>query len=171
MSLFNILEYPDPRLREKCLPVKSVDDRIRKIFDDMAETMYAAPGVGLAAAQVGVKERLIVVDVGDDEETGRQSHLYKLANPEVISKSGTIEYEEGCLSLPGMKEVVKRAEKVVVEGLDENGKKIQVEADGLLAVCFQHEIDHINGVLFIDHISRIKREMLLSRFAKRKKNP
>ena len=152
MSLYNILEYPDPRLREKCTPVKEVDDRVRKIFDDMAETMYAAPGVGLASAQVGVKERLIVVDVGEDDETGRHSHLYKIANPEVVSKTGTIEFEEGCLSLPGMKEVVKRAEKVVVEGLDENGKKIQVEADGLLAVCFQHEIDHLDGVLFIDKV-------------------
>ncbi len=169
MSILEIIEYPDPRLRQKCEPAKKVDDRIRDLLNDMAETMYDAPGVGLAAAQVGIKERLIVVDVGEDEESGRVPKLYKLVNPEIIESSGKIEYEEGCLSIPGPKEVVKRPGEVIVEALDENGKKITIEAEGLLAVCLQHEIDHLNGVLFIDHLSRLKRERLLAKYLKRQK--
>jgi peptide deformylase len=167
MAILEIVQYPDPRLREKCQPVTQITPHIRNVLDDMAETMYAAPGVGLAAAQVGVKERLIVVDVGDDEDSGRTSKLYKIVNPEIIERKGRIEYEEGCLSIPGPKEMVKRAAEVVLVGLDENGKDMEVRADGLLAVCFQHEIDHLDGILFIDHLSRVKRERIKSRLAKR----
>lgn len=169
MAVLEIVLFPDPRLREPCVEVTSVDDRIRKIFDDMSETMYAAPGIGLAASQVGVRERLIVVDVGEDEEEGTEARLYKIANPEIVGEDGKTEYEEGCLSIPGIKETVRRSERIVVEGLDENGKEIEIEATGLLAICLQHEIDHLNGVLFIDHLSRVKREMILSRLAKRKR--
>jgi peptide deformylase len=169
MSLLPILEYPDPKLREKCVPANSVDERIRAILNDMAETMYDAPGVGLAAAQVGVKERLIVVDVGSDDEEERTARLYKLVNPEIIEAEGTIEYEEGCLSIPGVKDVVKRSGFVKVRALNEQGITIEIEAEGLLAVCLQHEIDHLDGILFFDHLSRIKRERLLTRLEKQKK--
>jgi len=169
MGTLRILEYPDPKLREKCIPAKKVDERIRKILEDMAQTMYEAPGVGLAAAQVGVIERLIVVDVGSDEDPERPSQLFKLVNPEIIDSSGSIEYEEGCLSLPGVKDIVKRAGFVKVRALDENGEEIEIEAEGLLAVCLQHEIDHLDGILFFDHLSRIKRERLLSRLEKQRK--
>lgn len=169
MALLEILFFPDPRLREKSAPVEKIDDRIRKIFDDMAETMYAAPGIGLAAPQVGINERLIVVDIGEDEETGRAPQLLKIANPEIVGEEGKLDYEEGCLSIPGIKDYVRRSEKVLLQGLDENGKSIEIQAEGLLAVCFQHEIDHLNGVLFIDHLSRLKREMILKRLAKRKR--
>ena len=169
MAVLEILQFPDPRLREKCIPVTAVDVRIRKIFEDMAETMYDAPGVGLAAAQVGVAERLIVVDVGDDEDEGREARLYKMANPEIVHREGKLDYEEGCLSIPGIKDLVKRSAAVVVQGLDENGKEVEVEAEGLLAVCFQHEIDHLDGILFIDHLSRLKRELITSKITKRKR--
>ena len=170
MALLDIVLYPEPRLREKCTPVKKVTDQIRKILDDMAETMYDAPGVGLAASQVGVKERLIVVDVGDDEEGSENpSRLYKIINPEIVKKSGKVEWEEGCLSIPGIKDKVKRSAEVLVQGLDENGKEIEIAADGLLAVCLQHEVDHLDGILFIDHLSRVKCELLKSKLAKAKK--
>jgi peptide deformylase len=170
MSVLEILTYPDPRLREVCAPVEKITEETRKILDDMAETMYAAPGIGLAASQVGVMQRLIVVDVHDrdgDEEDGdkkeRTSRLYKIVNPVIISRAGKSEGEEGCLSLPDLKETVKRSERVVVEGLDEKGKELRIEAGGLLAVCLQHEVDHLDGILFIDHLSRLKREMLKSK--------
>ena len=169
MSILPILEYPDPRLREKCVPARTVDDRIRAILNDMAETMYDAPGVGLAAAQVGVKERLVVIDVGSDDELDTSPRLYKLVNPEIIEEDGSIEYEEGCLSIPGVKDVVKRSGFVRVRALDEHGKPVEIEAEGLLAVCLQHEIDHLNGILFFDHLSRIKRARLLSRLEKLRK--
>ena len=168
MAILEIIQYPDPRLREKCAEVTEINARIRNALDDMAETMYSAPGVGLAAAQIGMKERLIVADVGDDEESGRTGKLYKIVNPQIVHREGKLEYEEGCLSIPGIKEMVRRSERVVLQGLDENGEEFEVQADGLLSVCFQHEIDHLDGVLFIDHLSRVKRELINSRLAKRK---
>lgn len=170
MSILKILQYPDPILREKCKPVSSIDKRIQKILSDMAETMYEAPGIGLAASQIGIKERLIVVDVGTDDEEKRTGRLYKIVNPEIVEKKGKTEYEEGCLSLPGVKDIVKRSAEVSIKGLDENGKEISLDADGLLAICLQHEIDHLNGILFIDHLSRLKREIIKSKLLKSSKD-
>ncbi|MFN8390658.1 MAG: peptide deformylase [Bdellovibrionota bacterium] len=170
MAILEIVQYPDPRLREKCKPVDAITAKLQKTIDDMVETMYNAPGIGLAASQIGLDQRVIVVDIGDDEETGKTSHLYKIINPEIVERGGKIDYEEGCLSIPGIKETVRRASRVVLVGVDETGKELEVEAEGLLAVCFQHEIDHLDGVLFIDHLSRVKKELIKSRLAKRKNN-
>lgn len=170
MAIRNIIQYPDLLLREKCKPVQKIDNRIRKILDDMAETMYQAPGIGLAASQIGITERLIVVDIGNDEETNRQGKLYKIVNPEIVEKKGITEYEEGCLSIPGIKDYVKRAAEVTLKGLDETGKEISIAADGLLAICFQHELDHLEGILFIDHLSRLKRELIKSKMSKKKRD-
>jgi peptide deformylase len=166
MALLEILEYPDPGLRVKCAAVEEVTDEIRKVLNDMAETMYSAPGVGLAATQVGSIHRLIVADVGSDEETGRKSRLFKIVNPVITKTEGKTETEEGCLSVPGIREMVSRASSVVVRGLDENGKELTIEADGLLAVCLQHEIDHLDGILFIDHLSRLKQQLVKSKYNK-----
>ena len=136
----------------------------------MAETMYAAPGIGLAAPQVGVNERLIVIDLGSDEEedgTPIPAKLYKIVNPEIVSSEGETEYEEGCLSIPSIKDVVTRAEKVVVRGFNEHGEPIEITADGLLSICLQHEIDHLDGILFIDRLSAIKRNLIKAKLAKR----
>ncbi len=171
MALLEIIQYPDPRLKQKSTPVSKVDARVKTLLENMAETMYDAPGIGLAAPQIGVNERIIVVHVSeddDDEQVGKKpGKLYKVVNPEIVHKDGEIEYEEGCLSIPGIKENVKRAAVIVVKGLDENGKPFELEADGLLAVCFQHEIDHLDGVLFIDRLSQLKRTMIRSKLAKR----
>lgn len=172
MAVMPIVLYPDQRLREPCEPVTAVDDRIRSLLSDMAETMYAAPGIGLAAPQVGLTERIIVVDLGSRDDNAPEgevlppSRLYKIVNPEILKKDGTIDWEEGCLSIPGIYETVKRASSITLGGLDENGDSIEIEAEGLLAVCFQHEVDHLNGVLFIDHLSRLKREMMKKKLAK-----
>ncbi len=165
MALLPIVIYPDERLKQRCAPVSEITNEIRQLLDDMAETMYDAPGIGLAAPQVGALVRAIVVDVGNDEETEdgsapKNRNLYKLINPEIIARSGTTEYEEGCLSIPDIREWVKRSAAVTVEALDESGTKVRLEADGLLAICLQHEIDHIDGVLFIDRISPLKRRLL-----------
>jgi peptide deformylase len=133
----------------------------------MAETMYDAPGIGLAAPQVGSLIRVCVVDVGDPEdETGEVRRLYKLVNPTIVAKEGKEESEEGCLSIPSVRENVTRAEKIIVEALDENGKQLRLEADGLFAVCLQHEIDHLDGILFIDHLSRLKQQLIKSKLRK-----
>lgn len=168
MALLEILIYPDPRLRQKCAAVEQITDEIREILSSMAETMYAAPGIGLAASQIGIMQRMIVVDVrerDDDSENepppGRT--LHKIINPVILSREGESQGEEGCLSLPDIKETIKRSDRIVVEGLNEHGEKLHIEADGLLAVCLQHEIDHLDGVLFIDHLSRLKRELLKSK--------
>ena len=170
MALLDILIYPDPRLRQKCEPVDKITTETKKILQDMAQTMYAAPGIGLAASQVGVMQRMIVVDIRDrDEEEPVEkrppsgSTLYKIINPVITARDGKCEGEEGCLSLPDLKETIKRSARVTVEGLDENGAPIKIEAGGLLAVCLQHEVDHLDGVLFIDHLSRLKRELLKSK--------
>ncbi|MDO8494895.1 MAG: peptide deformylase [Deltaproteobacteria bacterium] len=165
MSILPIVIYPDPALKTKCEPVAEVTKEIQKILDNMAETMYAAPGIGLAAPQVGITQRLIVIDVSSREE-GAPKKLYQLVNPKIVAREGEIEWEEGCLSIPGFLQNMKRSAKVTVEALDKKGKPIQIEAQELLAVCLQHEIDHIDGKLIIDNVSRLKRKLYLEELEK-----
>lgn len=165
MSILPIVIYPDPILKTKCEPVAAVTKEIQKILDDMAQTMYAAPGIGLAAPQVGITERLIVVDVSSREE-GAPKKLYQLVNPKIVAREGEIEWEEGCLSIPGFLQNMKRSAKVTVEALDKKGKPIRIEAEELLAVCLQHEIDHIDGKLIIDKVSSLKRKLYLEELKK-----
>ncbi len=164
--MLDILIHPDPQLRVKCRPVTDITPQIRTLLADMAETMYAAPGIGLAAPQVGSEHRLLVLDVGDDEESARRGRLYKLINPEIRSRSGKTESEEGCLSIPGIRETIKRSASVVVQGVDESGNDLTIEAEGLLAICLQHEIDHLDGILFIDHLSRLKQQLVKAKYSK-----
>jgi peptide deformylase len=167
MALMQILVAPDPRLKTKARPVAAVDDRIRRLMDDMLETMYAAPGIGLAAPQVGEALRVIVVDVGKDEAS-RQP--LRMANPEIVAVSAEqVPYEEGCLSLPEQYADVIRPKSVRVRYLDETGASRLRDADGLLAVCIQHEMDHLEGTLFVDHLSALRRGMILKRLQKYKK--
>lgn len=155
---------PDPVLRQKSAPVERVDADLGRLVDDMLETMYDAPGIGLAAIQVGVPRRLLVLDVSKDED-GRNPHIF--INPEIVSASDErATYEEGCLSIPDYYAEVERPATVKVRHLDREGKEQMTEAEGLLATCLQHEIDHLNGVLFIDHISKLKRDMVVKKFAK-----
>ncbi|MFA5241629.1 MAG: peptide deformylase [Sulfuricella sp.] len=151
MALLSILHYPDQRLHTVASPVKEVNAEIRKLIDDMAQTMYAAPGIGLAATQVNVHKRVIVVDISESHDK-----LMVLINPRIIALDGAGEREEGCLSVPGIYEKVTRAERITVEALDRNGKSFTLHADGLLAVCIQHEIDHLEGKVFVEHLSRLK---------------
>ncbi|WP_293238290.1 peptide deformylase, partial [Paludibacterium sp.] len=144
MALLNILHYPDERLHKVAKPIEAVDDEVRRLIDDMVETMYASKGVGLAATQVNVHRRLVVIDVSEERD-GATAYV----NPEIIEKQGETEYEEGCLSVPGIYETVRRAERVKVRALDRDGKVFEAEADGLLAICLQHEIDHLNGKVFV----------------------
>ncbi|MCU0834540.1 MAG: peptide deformylase [Chromatiaceae bacterium] len=155
MSLLHILTFPDPRLREHAKPVAVVDDEVRRIVDDMFETMYAAPGIGLAATQVGITQRIVVIDVSDDHKAP-----LCLINPEIVERRGVEEMEEGCLSVPGFYESVTRADQVRVRARDRDGKPFELDADGLLAVCIQHEIDHLDGKLFVDYISALKRQRI-----------
>lgn len=164
MSLLSILNYPDPVLKAVCEPVKKVTPEIQKQLDDMAETMYAAPGLGLAAPQVGILKRVIVIDTLWKDKEKKQ--LYQLVNPVIVEKSGNIAWEEGCLSIPDFVQVMKRAQKVKVKAQDRKGKEIIVEAEDLLAICLQHEIDHLDGKLIIDKASRLKRKMYLDRLKK-----
>ena len=166
MALCNIVIHPSPELRVKCTPVADITEEVRRLLSDMAETMYAAPGIGLAAPQVGADLRAIVVDVGPDEEAGKRARLYKLINPEILETDGLVDSEEGCLSIPGIRESVRRSESVLVRGWDEDGKEVSIEADGLLAVCLQHEIDHLDGILFIDHLSRLKQQLVKAKYNK-----
>lgn len=162
----NILVAPDERLKKKAEPVTEVNDDIRTLMDDMLETMYKAPGIGLAAPQVGVLKRVIVIDIANPEE-GEEPNPLKLANPEVIEESDDISiYQEGCLSVPNFFEEVERPEAIKVRALNENNEQIEFEADGLLATCIQHEIDHLDGTLFVDHISRLKRTRILTKLKK-----
>jgi peptide deformylase len=161
MTVLNILHYPDPRLREKAQPVAVVDDRIRRLADDMLETMYAANGIGLAAVQVGVPERVVVIDLSENRDQPQV-----LVNPEVLSGDGSHEIEEGCLSVPGFYEPVKRLGHVRVRALDRDGAPREFDADDLLAVCIQHEIDHLNGKLFVDYLSELKRTRIRKRLEK-----
>jgi peptide deformylase len=157
MAIRTILHYPDPRLREKAKPITTIDDGIRKLVDDMAETMYAAPGVGLAATQIGEAVSLFVIDVADEDEP---SDLRVFINPEIVAKSGKTCFREGCLSFPGVSEEVERAEQVTVKALDRDGKPFELTADGLLAIAIQHENDHLQGKLMIDHLGLIKRRIV-----------
>lgn len=161
MAILDILHFPDPRLRQICTPIESVTPEIRQLADDMLETMYVAPGIGLAAIQVNVLKRLIVVDVSEDKSTP-----LCLINPEIISTEGDEEMQEGCLSVPGFFETVRRAESIRVKALDRNGEPIEFDADGLLAVCIQHEIDHLNGKLFVDYLSALKRQRIRKKLEK-----
>jgi peptide deformylase len=162
MALLHILNFPDPRLHKKAAPVKLVDDRIRQLVSDMAETMYAAPGVGLAATQVDVHLRVLVIDTSEDK-TGLQAFI----NPEIIALEGEQICEEGCLSVPGIYEKVSRASKVRVRALDEHGKPFELDAEGLMAVCLQHEIDHLDGKVFVEHLSLLKQNLIKKKMAKR----
>ena len=155
MALLNILHFPDPRLRRVAQPVKAVDDSTRKLVDDMFETMYDAPGIGLAATQIGSTQRVVVLDVSED-----QSEPLAFINPEILQQDGIQEYEEGCLSVPGYYEKVKRPDSVKVKALNKNGEPFELDAEGLLAVCIQHEIDHLDGKLFVDYISNLKRQRI-----------
>lgn len=161
MTKLAILNYPDPRLHKVAKPVQEVNAEIRRLVEDMAETMYAAPGIGLAATQVDRHIQLIVIDI-----TKEQNDLQVFINPKIIAKSGTKEYEEGCLSVPGIYDVVTRAEKVTVEALDANGKTCTLEAEGLLAVCIQHEMDHLLGKVFVEYLSPLKRTRIKTKMLK-----
>lgn len=164
MALLPILEYPDPRLRLRAKPVTKVDDRIRRLIDDMLQTMYDAPGIGLAATQVDVQERVIVIDISEHND-----EPVCLVNPEIIEKEGNISSEEGCLSVPEFFEFVDRAEKIRVRALDRDGQQIEFEAEDVLAVCIQHEMDHLEGKLFVDYLSSLKRARVKKKFTKRAK--
>ena len=164
MALLPILEFPDPRLRTRAQPVEQVDAALRKLIDDMFETMYAAPGIGLAATQVNVHKRLLVIDISE-----KRNERLALINPEIVSHSGMEETEEGCLSVPGIYDKVTRAEKIRVRTLDRSGKQIEIEADGLLAVCIQHEMDHLEGKLFVDYLSDLKRTRIRKKLEKERK--
>ncbi len=168
MALLPILTAPDPRLKKKSLPVEKVDDEIKKLMSDMLETMYDAPGIGLAAPQVGVLKRVLVIDITKDEET--EGTPMCMANPEIIWASDEkVTYEEGCLSVPEQFAEVKRPEEVKVRYLDQENEIREMKIDGLMATCVQHEIDHLEGVLFVDHLSTVKRGMMMRKAKKSKK--
>ena len=161
MAILNILEFPDPRLRTKAKPVETVDDGVRRLIDDMLETMYDAPGIGLAATQVDCHQRIIVVDVSEARD---QPHAF--INPEITLLGGRVETDEGCLSVPGFYEPVIRADKIRVAALDRAGASFEMEAEGLLAVCVQHECDHLLGKLFVDYLSNLKRTRIRRKLEK-----
>ena len=167
MSQRKIVIEPDPILRKKSENLEKVDNELRLLLDDMLETMYSAPGIGLAAVQVGILKRLIVIDISKDKE--KKNPIF-LINPEIISKSkNTSIYEEGCLSLPGHFAEIERPEECKIKYIDYDGKKKEMKANGLLATCIQHEIDHLNGILFIDYLSKLKKDMILKKLVKHKK--
>ena len=165
MAKLKILEFPDPRLRTKATPVDAVDDALRAVIDDMFETMYEAPGIGLAATQVDVHKRLLVTDVSTDK-----SEPFVFINPRITEKDGVTVTDEGCLSVPGYYESVERAEHIRVRFLDRNGEETEMEADGLLAVCIQHEIDHLDGKLFVDYLSEAKRQRIRKKLEKERRH-
>ena len=163
-----ILIEPDPILRKKCEPLEKVDDDIRKLMKDMLETMYKAPGIGLAAIQVGILKRVVVVDISKDDQ---EKHPLFFVNPEITYRSKeTSVYEEGCLSLPGQFAEIERPAKCHLKYIDFNGKEKKLKADGLLSTCIQHEVDHLNGVLFIDYLSKLKKDMIIKKFIKTNKD-
>jgi len=164
MALRQILHFPDPRLRKKAKPVTEVTDDIRQLADDMLETMYEAPGIGLAATQINVQKRLVVIDISQD-----RTEPYIFINPEIMTKKGEREHEEGCLSVPDSYEVVTRADTVRVKALDRDGNPFELDADELLATCIQHEIDHLDGKLFVDYLSNLKRQRIKKRLEKQQK--
>ena len=164
MAFLPILQYPDPRLYTVAAPVRAVNDEIRRLINDMADSMYAAPGVGLAATQVDVHRRVIIIDISP-----KQDQLKVFINPELISSRGRSDCEEGCLSLPGIFEKVPRAEHITVRALDAWGKRVEQAADGLLAVCIQHEMDHLEGKVFVEYLSRLKQQRILARLSKQRR--
>jgi len=161
MAILEILNYPDARLYTFAKPVLQVDTKIQRLIDDMAETMYDAPGIGLAATQVNVHQQIIVIDISESK-----NKLQVLINPNIKTKAGSQEYEEGCLSVPGVYESVTRAESIVVEALDRNGKPFVLEADGLMAVCIQHEMDHLLGKVFVQYLSPLKQNRIKTKMQK-----
>ncbi|HEU5286041.1 MAG TPA: peptide deformylase [Sphingomicrobium sp.] len=172
MAILPIVEVPDPRLRQISSPVETVDGEVRKLIADMFETMYAAPGIGLAAIQVGVPKRVLVMDLQEPEEEGgepvRDPRVF--INPEILTRSDQeVPYLEGCLSVPDQYADVERPDRIRARWLDEHGKPHEADLEGLIAVCLQHEMDHLEGILFIDHLSRLKREMVLKKLAKMRK--
>ena len=165
MAILKILQYPDERLHTVAAPVAEVTDNIRALIKDMAETMYAAPGIGLAATQVDVHQRIIVIDTSETHD-----QLLVLINPEIVASSGTSDYEEGCLSVPDIYGKVQRAESVSVKALGAQGKPIAIDADGLLAVCIQHEMDHLAGKVFVEYWSRLKQARTLAKLKKKQRS-
>ncbi len=161
MALLNILRYPDARLHKSAAPVTVFDDGLKKLVADMTETMYAAPGIGLAATQVDVHKQVIVIDASE-----RRDSLIVLVNPEILDATGVSDIEEGCLSVPGIYEMVARAERVKVRAYDQNGLPFTLEAQGLLSVCIQHEMDHLEGKVFVDYLSQLKQQRIRARLAK-----
>jgi peptide deformylase len=161
MPILNILRYPDARLHKVAAPVTVFDEALKKLVADIADTMYAAPGIGLAATQVDVHKQVIVVDVSE-----RRDSLVVLVNPEIVEATGESDIEEGCLSVPGIYELVERAERVKVRAHDQNGKAFTLEAQGLLAVCIQHEMDHLQGKVFVEHLSQLKQQRIRAKLAK-----
>ena len=164
MAILNILNYPDERLRIKAAPVENVDGGIAQLVDDMFETMYAAPGIGLAATQVNVHQRIIVMDISEDK-----SRPLTFINPEIIAKDGVQAIDEGCLSVPGIYEPVDRARHIQVRAIDKQGNPFEMEAEDLLAVCIQHEMDHLLGKLFVDYLSQLKRQRIRKKLQKQQK--
>ena len=165
--LRKILTEPDPILRKKCEPLEKVDTDTKKLMDDMLETMYVAPGIGLAAVQVGILKRLVVIDISKAEE--KKNPIF-LINPQIIHQSKkTSVYEEGCLSLPGQFAEIERPAECTIKYIDYNGKEKDLKANGLLATCIQHEVDHLNGILFIDYLSKLKKDMIIKKLVKQKK--
>lgn len=164
MAILKILQYPDKRLHTIAKPVQEVNSAIRKLIRDMVETMYAAPGIGLAATQVDVHQQIIVIDISETHD-----HPVVLINPEIIASSGEIKREEGCLSVPGVYEDVRRAERVTVRTLDTQGEPFTLEADGLLATCVQHEIDHLKGKVFVEYLSQLKQSRIRARIKKHRR--
>ena len=166
MAKLTILEFPDPRLRTRAEPVAVVDDGVRQLIDDMFETMYAAPGIGLAATQVDVHKRVLVTDVSRE-----QTAPLAFVNPEIIERDGKVEAEEGCLSVPGIYDTIAtRSERIRVRALDRDGKPFELEADGLLAICIQHEMDHLEGKLFVDYLSDLKRTRIRKKLEKERRD-
>ncbi len=164
MAILNILEYPDPRLRNKARPVEHFDNGLRTLVDNMFDTMYAAPGIGLAASQVNIHRRIIVIDISEKCDEPRV-----FINPTLSLGSGTLETDEGCLSVPGIYETVSRAENIVVNAFDQHGKPFELATQGLLAVCIQHECDHLLGKMFVDYLSRIKQQRIRQKLSKLKR--
>ncbi len=164
MALLDILEFPDPRLRTKAKPITNVTAKIAQLSDDMLETMYAAPGIGLAASQVNVHQRMLVLDVSDDK-----SQPMVFINPEILEKEGLIQSDEGCLSIPGFYEPVERFENIRVKALNRDGNEFIIDADDILSICIQHEMDHLEGKLFVDYLSGTKRQMIRKKLLKQQK--
>ena len=165
MAILNILHFPDERLRTKAKPVAEVTNKHRTLISDMLETMYDAPGIGLAATQVNVHERILVIDISDEKD-----QPIVLINPEILEKEGDQEFDEGCLSVPGIYETLHRAEKVRVKALNNKGENFEMRAEGLLAICIQHEIDHLEGKLFVDYLSQLKKQRIRKKLEKQQKN-